>query len=402
VKYDVIVVGAGPAGSTSAKFLAEEGIKVLLIDKEKFPRDKPCGGGIPIRTLKKFKYIEEKELIESYTYGVYVNFPFKEEPIKVEIEKPMHGMVLRKKFDYGLVNHAIDCGTKFADKTKIVDMKIDKNKVKLITNNNQYLESKIVIGADGVWSIIAKKSNLSQNSKNFGVCLYQEVNLKEKTIKNYFPGKKLAHVHINYTGKNGYGWVFPKREHINIGVGELKKHRTQDVKGIGLKDAFKRYIKNLKENKIIPKEIKFEKVKGAALPSCHIEKTYSDRLLLCGEAAGFINIGGGGIDYAMISGELAAKVTVESLENNRATENYLSRYQRLWMDEFGKDIKIFSKMQKKFGEKTHKFITLACKDEKLSKLFLDVFIGNTKFYENKWKIGRRLVYLYLRDFLHKD
>ena len=64
--FDVVVVGAGPAGSTAAKFLAEKGVKVLLIDKSKFPRDKSCGGGIPIRTLKKFKYIKEKNLIESY------------------------------------------------------------------------------------------------------------------------------------------------------------------------------------------------------------------------------------------------------------------------------------------------------------------------------------------------
>ena len=57
MKFDVIVVGAGPAGSTAAKYLAENDVKVLLIDKSKFPRDKSCGGGIPIRVLSKFKYI---------------------------------------------------------------------------------------------------------------------------------------------------------------------------------------------------------------------------------------------------------------------------------------------------------------------------------------------------------
>ena len=55
--YDVVVVGAGPAGSTAAKFCSEKGIKTLLIDKDKFPRDKPCGGGLPAHVLKRFKNI---------------------------------------------------------------------------------------------------------------------------------------------------------------------------------------------------------------------------------------------------------------------------------------------------------------------------------------------------------
>jgi len=64
MKYDVIIVGAGPAGSTTAKFLAEKGFKTLLLDKEKFPREKPCGGGLPIRVLKRFPYINNDAIIE--------------------------------------------------------------------------------------------------------------------------------------------------------------------------------------------------------------------------------------------------------------------------------------------------------------------------------------------------
>ncbi|MGF3555168.1 MAG: FAD-dependent monooxygenase [Thermoplasmatota archaeon] len=70
--FDFAVVGAGPAGSTAAKFLAEKGIKVLLIDKKIFPRDKPCGGGITMKTLKRFTYIDN--LIETYSYGGTYSF----------------------------------------------------------------------------------------------------------------------------------------------------------------------------------------------------------------------------------------------------------------------------------------------------------------------------------------
>ncbi|MCK5112533.1 MAG: FAD-dependent monooxygenase, partial [Thermoplasmatales archaeon] len=67
MKYDVVIVGAGPSGSTAAKCLAEKEVKVLLIDKEKFPRDKPCGGGLSTKVLKRFPYVID--LIDSISYG---------------------------------------------------------------------------------------------------------------------------------------------------------------------------------------------------------------------------------------------------------------------------------------------------------------------------------------------
>ena len=69
IEKDVCIIGAGPAGSTAAKFLSEKGLRVILIDKDKFPRDKPCGGGLAVRALKRFNYIEDENLIESISYG---------------------------------------------------------------------------------------------------------------------------------------------------------------------------------------------------------------------------------------------------------------------------------------------------------------------------------------------
>ena len=70
MKYDVVVVGAGPAGTTAAKVLAEKGVSVLLLDKHTFPRDKPCGGGLPARVLKRYPYIQKNGLVESLSYGI--------------------------------------------------------------------------------------------------------------------------------------------------------------------------------------------------------------------------------------------------------------------------------------------------------------------------------------------
>ena len=399
MNFDVIVVGAGPAGSTAAKFLSEKGISTLLIDKDKFPRDKLCGGGIPVRTLNKYKYIEEEGLIDSYTYGACVYFPFQKDKVKIEMEKPMHAMVIRKKFDNGLVELAKNHGSNLKDGCQIKDIKISKDKVKIIGTKNKSFESNIVIGADGIWSIIAKKSGLGENYKNFGVCLAQEIPLSKKIINDYFSKNKLAHVHINYSGLPGYGWVFPKNDCINVGFGELRKTKNQNVNQSNIRDIFNKYIKTIKENKIIPKEIKFNNIKGGAVASCRIVKTYSEKVLLCGEAAGFINIGGGGIDYAMASGEIAANVAIDALDKGDTSEHYLSKYEKLWMDEFGKDIKLFSRLQSKFGEKMEKLITLALDDKKVFELMIEVFMGNKKFYENKGKLTRRFLYLYLKDLI---
>ena len=87
-KIDVCIVGAGPAGSTAAKFLSEQGFKVLLIDKDEYPRDKPCGGGLPHQVLKRFDYINNKTFIDSYSYGGYAVSPsFK---YKLELHRKAH------------------------------------------------------------------------------------------------------------------------------------------------------------------------------------------------------------------------------------------------------------------------------------------------------------------------
>ena len=124
MKYDVVIVGAGPSGSTSAKCLAEKGVKVLLIDKEKFPRDKPCGGGLPTKVLNRFPYV--LDLIDSISYGSITYSASLKYRLKIQRDKPLIATILRKNFDNGLVKIAVAKGVDFLDEKTVTDIKILK------------------------------------------------------------------------------------------------------------------------------------------------------------------------------------------------------------------------------------------------------------------------------------
>ena len=269
--YDVVVVGAGPAGSTAAKFISEESLKVLLIDKDKFPREKPCGGGLPLRVLNRFEYIKDEGLIDSYSFGGVVHSSNMK--YKVEIEKDEHfvAMVLRKKFDFGLVKLAVDSGAILKDGAEVKDIKISKDKVKIFLDDGTSVDSEIVIGADGIWSTVAKKSGLSQKHKNAGMCIFQEYHVGKETLDKYFSKKRHCHIHNKLLGTPGYGWVFPKNEHLNIGIGEIKPKGNKLKGKTNLKEVFRNYIDILKENNIIPNNLKIGKIQGGALPVSLLE-----------------------------------------------------------------------------------------------------------------------------------
>jgi len=357
MEYDIVVVGAGPAGSTAAKNLAEQGLSVLLIDKEKFPRDKPCGGGLPIRVLNRFKYVKDKGLIESYSYGGFAHSSSLKYKVELQRNEPITAMILRKKFDYELVKLAIESGSVFIDEKSAKDIKILKDKARILLNDGTNVESQIVIGADGVWSNIAKKSGLNQSRKNVGICLFQEYPMSSETLDRFFGEKRLCHIHMKLQGIAGYGWVFPKKEHLNIGIVEYRLAVSHPKGKTNLKEAYKNYINILKGSKIIPDDLKMGRVKGGALPIFPLEKTYSDRVILCGDAGGFINpVSGEGIYYAMSSGEIAARVITEALEAGETDERFLSMYQKNWKNDFGKDIKLLLRSAKQWTKETEKFV----------------------------------------------
>jgi flavin-dependent dehydrogenase len=312
--------------------------------------------------------VKDKGLIECYSFGGFVYSPSLKYKVEVQRNEPIAAMIRRETFDHELVN----------------------------------IESQIVIGGDGVQSIIAKKSGLIQRRKNVGMCLFQEYPMSSETLDGFFSEKRFCHIHMRLQGIAGYGWVFPKKEHINIGIGEVKPVINQSKSKTNLKEVYKNYINILKESKIIPDDLKIERMKGGILPIFPLEKTYGDRVILCGDAGGFINpVSGEGIYYAMSSGEIAAGVIAEALETGETSERFLSRYQKIWKNDFGKNLKLFLRFTKQRTKGREKFVKLASRDEKLADMALGIVHGELSINEYRWKLISRYLYVNFKEIFSK-
>jgi len=401
MNYDVVVVGAGPAGATAAKFLVEKGEKVLLIDKSMFPRDKPCGGGLSVRTLKRFNYIS-KDLIASYSFSGRIHSSSLKYQVQLHKDEPIAAFVLRKDFDDGLLRLAIEKGTIFMDGKTATDISLLPDKVKIKLNNGEYVESKLVIGADGIWSTIAQKSGLGHHYQHTGRCLFQEFPLASSLLDEYFTEKRIFHFHLRFMGIIGYGWVFPKKDSVNIGIGEIKPSASLPTNRPSLKEFYENYIRLLKESKIIPPTINRGKIQGGILPLTPLKKTFTDRVVLCGDAAGLMNpLTGDGIDYAMTSGKIAAEVCTEALEAGDTSAAFLSKYQRLWKNDFGKEIKLCLLILKGLLEKNsgEKYVRLVSRDTQIADMVLTLLNNQGRLQEIQWKLAKRFIYIYCKDLL---
>ncbi|MFH1101332.1 MAG: geranylgeranyl reductase family protein [Methanobacteriota archaeon] len=378
MKYDVVVIGAGPAGSTAAKVLAERGVKVLLLDKQVFPREKPCGGGLPIRALERFPYLRTLDVIESYSYGGSVYYSLLEYKADLQRDNPILAMVLRKTFDDGLVRCAIEKGATFWGGETVVDVKPSEERIVVLLDDGTSLEAELVIGADGVWSRVAQQMGLSGAHRAVSLCVFQEYPVTKEVLDTFFSEKRLCRIFVQFQDIIGYGWVFPKKDSVNIGIDELRIEGER-YKGIrNLREAYTQFFSLLKENGMIPPGLEMGRIRGAPIPIMPLEKTFGDRVLLCGDAAGFVNpLTGEGLYYAMASGELAAGVAVEALAARDMSAGFLRRYQDRWTDEFGVDLRLFLRVYHRWERFVKYAYRVVASDPVLCEMILDVGVGQT-------------------------
>ena len=206
-RFDAIVVGAGPAGSTAAYRLAREGTRVLLVDKARFPRDKPCGGGLSVRAMRELP-IDPRPVVEHVVDRMEFSFRRHGRFVRGG-RQPLAHMTQRRRLDHFLVGKAIDAGADFRDGAKVSDVSEGGARI-----DGKWIGSELLIGADGANGVTASSLRLG-GSYVYGVAL--EGNLAHDFVD---PERWRGAAAIELgTVPGGYGWILPKGDHVNVGVG---------------------------------------------------------------------------------------------------------------------------------------------------------------------------------------
>lgn len=308
-KYDVIVIGAGPAGACAAYLLANSGINVLVIDKEHFPRCKPCAGGFTVKTLKAFdfpitgevKYVT-KSIVISYQGQVFH---------KISGNKVLTEMVERTDFDHFFMAKAVSSGATFLDGVK-VERVVRENGKFVVEAGEQVFLCEYLVGADGANSIVNRTFNIVEKDL-YGFAIETNCPIDRENIVNFDMSFDFG------TIPNGYLWVFPKDQYLCIGAYTANKKMKHISKYLA------EYIEKLG---LLPES---EKFMGHIIPFYGINYKQPDYpCILVGDAAGFVDYWTGeGVYYAVKSGTIAAEVILSSMNSASFQSGLLqTRYNR--------------------------------------------------------------------------
>lgn len=358
--FDVIIVGAGPAGSFCAYNLARNDISVLIIEKENLPRYKSCGGALSIKAYNLIDF-DISSVLEGKINSV--TFTYKgERSISVDRPDPYTYMVMRDKFDYLLTERAREAGVKVIDGVEVKEITDKNDLVEVVTASGETYSSRFIVGADGVFSTVSRQIGLPGIQKEV-VAIEGEVSVSNTYLKKM---KSTVKIEVGLI-PDGYGWVFPKKDHVSVGVFHLKKD------GRRLKKLFHDFL--AKEGLVFKEDIFY---KGHVIPmSGRIKNIVKGNVILAGDAAELVDpLSGEGIYFALKSGLLAAEVISKKV---KGINSDLSTYQQLIEEEFRAEFKVARKFSSLFYKSKPVIYSLIENRPEIIKLLLQIVYGEIKY-----------------------
>ena len=324
---EVIIAGAGPAGSMAAYHLALAGISTLLLEKSRFPRYKVCGAGLTHKILKEIPFSLERVIettIHTFQFSSHCDHVHSQTALL-----PLMYCTTRGKLDQYLVEKASAAGARIIYGQQVRSVHQTAEQVEVFTQDRTY-RSRLLIGAEGASGIVARSAGLRDHILP-GLAWEAEIGASPETLSRY-----AETVFLDWgTFPGGYGWVFPKSDHFSIGVGGPASLADPMV------SYYRQFIRYLKQymdletgsrgmdtlHKVAPffseREVE-QRIQAWPIP-VRVQKSrfHRGRILVAGDAAGLTDpLTGEGIYYAVKSGKLAAGACLYHLSSGTTLENY--------------------------------------------------------------------------------
>ena len=337
---DVIVAGAGPAGSVAALRLAQAGMRVLIVERCTLPRQKPCGGGISTRVLTRFPWLRDPlaGIPAHAVSSLYLEGP-SGGVFRMQSNGPAVILIRRIEFDDMLASLARQAGAELLAPAAIAQARQDADVVTLRTRDGRELRAPIVVAADGVNSVIARRLGLNPGWPPSRVALDMMEETPISSLRTAEPDT--LSVFYGYGGAHGYAYIFPKREHVNVGIGYLLPYFKERV-DLTPYDLQQRFVGDLRARGMMDGESRREHFTPFLIPiGGPLSRTAAGRVLLAGDAGGFVNgFSAEGIYYAMVTGDLAARAVIEARTARGVSPARARRsYVRAWRHEIGAELR---------------------------------------------------------------
>ncbi len=372
--YDLIIIGGGPCGSAAGRIAGKKGLKTLLIEKEIFPRYKPCGGCLSEHAISYLDFEIPRSMIERDIFGARVHF--KGQVVEQHKDDKIAVLITRSILDNYLLEKAGETGIEIKTGEKVLEYQEKNDYVEVFTDNDTY-KAKFIIIAEGSQGKLKYQIRRKDRKDEYAISVVAEIESDDESIDKYIHNAIDLHFGLF---KHGYGWIFPHENYFSVGIGGLAKHLPHPKKAM---------LDFLNENNFNNKY----KLHGHIIPAGGVKRRItSSRVVLSGDSAGFVDsFLGEGIAYAIRSGQIAAEVISKMILNDDMET--IKNYEIICKSEFIDNLNYSLIFVKLINSYPSLFLKIFASNKAIEK-FLEVPTMETS-YKNyiKWLIPRIPMFL---------
>ena len=321
-RFDFAVIGGGPAGASAARRLAQSGASVALFECQRMPRPKPCGGALSVRAMAYLDFAVPPAVVDAEVWGARLHFGGASD--EARLDRRIGYLVTRSKFDHFLFSKAEEAGA-LVHWQDVKAVEVRPSDVAISTPAGDHTAACAVI-CEGAGGRLSRLVRPRDPPGLMGFCLVAEVPTPDPDTHSDLNG--IIDIHFGLPGR-GYGWLFHHGTYYSVGIGGL-------LDGFGRpKETFRKFAADLGLG------LGGIRIRGHFIPSGGVRrKTCADRLILAGDAAGWVDpFLGEGLPYAIRSGQLAAQAALVAASRGDFSRRTLTHYDDLCRQGFGGDLR---------------------------------------------------------------